>query len=78
MRNNLELTFNASLRLIILPKENTMYSSNCAINSEDYPNRDGDECTPEMSFRCFSCRLNRFTFCLTVGLPWNRSSYTKV
>ena len=42
MSNNLELTFNASLRLIILPKENTMYSSNCAINSEDYPNRDGD------------------------------------
>ena len=42
MSNNLELTFNASLRLTILPKENTMYSSNCAINSEDDPNRDGN------------------------------------
>ena len=44
MSNNLELTFNASLRLTILPKENTMYSSNCATNSEDCPkfSRDGD------------------------------------
>ena len=44
MSNNLELTFNVSLRLTILPKENTMYSSICATNSEDYPKfyRDGD------------------------------------
>ena len=44
MSNNLELTFNASLRLTILPKENTMYSSNSATNSEDCPkfSSDGD------------------------------------
>lgn len=30
MNDNLELKFNYSLRLVILPKENIIYSLNCA------------------------------------------------